>query len=313
MITIDEYTPERKNGWNEFVRLSRNGHFMFDRDYMDYHADRFIDHSLLCMDGNKVIGVFPANRVEERRTIVSHGGLTFGGLVISNKTTQVQVIACFDAILSYCSKMGIRKLIYKPIPYIYSENPAQDDLYCAFMNDATLVRRDVSSAIYLPNRIRYRKTKKGTIKKSTSMGTEVSTCTAEQFWPLLADVLQNQHGVRPVHTLEEIQLLQSRFPDNILCLGARLGSEWIAGAVLFLNRGVAHTQYLAASDVARKNGALDLVIDTAIRQYECAGYRYFNFGISTERDGRELNEGLLFQKEGFGARTVCHDFYEFNL
>ena len=31
--------------------------------------------------------------------------------------------------------------------------------------------------------------------------------------------------------------------------------------------------------------------------------RWFDFGISTEDDGRILNQGLIEQKEGFGARA----------
>lgn len=41
--------------------------------------------------------------------------------------------------------------------------------------------------------------------------------------------------------------------------------------------------------------------------------KYFDFGISNENNGRFLNRGLIAQKEGFGARTIVHDFYELSI
>ena len=46
-MDIRRYTPEKADEWNRFVAQSKNGTFLFDRRYMDYHADRFQDHSLM--------------------------------------------------------------------------------------------------------------------------------------------------------------------------------------------------------------------------------------------------------------------------
>jgi hypothetical protein len=37
---------------------------------------------------------------------------------------------------------------------------------------------------------------------------------------------------------------------------------------------------------------------------------YFDFGISNESQGTKINEGLLFWRESFGAKTVVQNFYE---
>ena len=58
-----------------------------------------------------------------------------------------------------------------------------------------------------------------------------------------------------------------------------------------------------------KCGALDLLFHQLIYD-RYAQKRYFDFGISTEHGGQMLNEGLLFQKEGFGGRAVVYDTYE---
>ncbi|HUR80134.1 MAG TPA: GNAT family N-acetyltransferase, partial [Thermoanaerobaculia bacterium] len=74
------FTPDDAPAWNEFVRASRNGTFLFDRGYMDYHADRFEDRSLLFFDSaDRLVAVLPAHR--RGTELISHGGLTYGGFV----------------------------------------------------------------------------------------------------------------------------------------------------------------------------------------------------------------------------------------
>jgi hypothetical protein len=121
-------------------------------------------------------------------------------------------------------------------------------------------------------------------------------------------VLASAHGCRPVHTLDEIQLLESRFPENIKLYGAFDGDRMIAGCVVYETPYVAHIQYIAASPEGKAAGALDGLFDYLFREYK--GVSYIDFGISTENGGSVLNEGLLFQKEGFGARGVVYDVYE---
>ena len=60
MFEIERYTPAKKDEWDQFVRQSKNGTFLFLRDYMDYHSDRFADFSLVARDGEKIIAVLPA-------------------------------------------------------------------------------------------------------------------------------------------------------------------------------------------------------------------------------------------------------------
>lgn len=47
MLCLESYTQNDKPLWNAFNAESKNGLFMFDRDYMDYHSDRFVDNSLM--------------------------------------------------------------------------------------------------------------------------------------------------------------------------------------------------------------------------------------------------------------------------
>jgi lipid II:glycine glycyltransferase (peptidoglycan interpeptide bridge formation enzyme) len=110
-----------------------------------------------------------------------------------------------------------------------------------------------------------------------------------------------------VHTVEEIALLRSRFPQNIRLFVASHGGKPVGGAVMYLSDQVAHAQYIASNAAGRDLGALDLLFLTLLERLK--GFRYFDFGISTEENGTKLNKGLIEFKEGFGARAVIHDHY----
>lgn len=312
-INIVNYEAINKNEWNDFVSTAKNGHFMFYREYMDYHADRFIDHSLMFYDEQgRLVAVLPANIKE--RVLYSHQGLTFGGLIINNKAITEKVYEIFVTMCDSLKTMGgIDSIVYKRMPDLYSIYPSQEDLYALFLLNAKLLRRDVSVAISLLTPYDYQDMRKRKVKKAKRHGLEVfEELNFKDYWLLLTEVLNNKHNTAPLHSLEEINLLQSNFPDNIKCYCARLNGEILAGTVIYETDTVAHTQYLANSDRGRDFSALDLVIDHLIKNIY-TDKKYLNFGISTENNGRTLNKGLIAQKEGFGARAIVHDFYEIKI
>ena len=125
-------------------------------------------------------------------------------------------------------------------------------------------------------------------------------------------VLGARYDLRPVHSAEEITMLAGRFPDNIKLFTARRQQQMLAGVIIYESRNVAHAQYIAANEEGKQTGALDLILSYLINEYY-ADTKYFDFGISTEDDGRYLNLGLVENKESFGARAIVHDFYELEL
>ena len=58
MLRIEKFQQEKVQLWNNFNKNAKNGLFMFDRSYMDYHRDRFKDHSLMFYDEDKLIAIF---------------------------------------------------------------------------------------------------------------------------------------------------------------------------------------------------------------------------------------------------------------
>jgi hypothetical protein len=307
------YKSEKEKLWDQFVRNCRNSHFFFFRNYLEYHNDRFEDFSLMVYDENEtIVCLLPANKVNDQ--IISHGGLTFGGLLVDDKTTTNKTLLAMEAILAFLKENQIVEFIYKPIPFIYSKKTAQEDLNALFRNDAELTRRDVCSTIDYSSPIKYSKGRKWSVKKAKQDETIEITTNDDfaEFWDLLNEVLGSRHGVQAVHSLEEINLLYSRFPKNIKLIAGKVEGKIQSGALIFETDTVAHVQYMASSFEGKENYVLDKVIDFAIEHYKDKK-RYFSFGISNENEGKELNRGLISQKEGFGAKSIVHEYYKINI
>ena len=111
MISIKKYTDDQKIVWNKFNKESKNYLFMFDRNYMDYHKDRFKDHSLMFFDDDKLIAILPMS--EHDQNLISHGGLTYGGFISSTKMKQHTMNECFDELMDYANKNNFKKICYK--------------------------------------------------------------------------------------------------------------------------------------------------------------------------------------------------------
>lgn len=312
MFEIRRYTPEHVDEWNQFVAESKNGVFLFDRRYMDYHSDRFCDHSLMFYSDGRLLAVLPAHQSGD--TLCSHNGLTYGGLVMSPRLTVVQTMHLFREMNEYLRSQGIRHVSYKAIPWIYHRLSAEEDLYALYHEcHARIVARDFATNIYLSAGLRWERVRRRGIVRARNAGVVVERSNHyEAFWQVLADNLMNKYGVKPVHSLQEIELLQERFPQNIQLYQAVREGKVLGGVVLYISSQVVHAQYSSASPEGKKLGVIDLLYDQIFKDYR--DYPYFDFGRSTEHpDGSGLNENLVFQKEGYGGRGLCYDIYEWDV
>ena len=311
-MEIRRYRREDKELWNSFVSKARNATFLFDRNYMDYHADRFDDNSFIFYHKGKLKAVLPANVAGD--TLYSHQGLTYGGLLLDKKATVEDVLECFDSLNSWLRENGISKVVYKALPWIYQQYPSQEDLYAlTWKCKAQLISRDIASTIVVDNKLKFAESRKSGIRKALSLNIEVGESNdVDGFWHVLEDNLGNRYNAKPVHTSSEMKLLMSRFPNNIKLYVAKMNGEIAGGTLIYVTPQVVHTQYISASVEGKKHGALDLLFDYIINKVY-ANCRYFDFGKSTEQGGAYLNEPLIFQKEGFGGRGVCYDWYQWEL
>lgn len=311
-MEIRRYRREDKELWNSFVNKARNATFLFDRNYMDYHADRFDDNSFMFYHKGKLKAVLPANVAGD--TLYSHQGLTYGGLLLDKKATVEDVLECFDSLNSWLRENGISKVVYKALPWIYQQYPSEEDLYAlTWKCKAQLISRNIASTIVIDNKLKFAESRKSGIRKALSLNIEVGESNdVDGFWHVLEDNLGNRYNAKPVHTASEMKLLMSHFPNNIKLYVAKMNGEIVGGTLIYVTPQVVHTQYISASVEGKKHGALDLLFDYIINKVY-ANCRYFDFGKSTEQGGAYLNEPLIFQKEGFGGRGVCYDWYQWKL
>lgn len=314
MVTICRYSADNKQEWDAFVATSKNATFLHFRDYMDYHADRFCDHSLMAYDDEgELIALLPANVSGE--TLYSHQGLTYGGwLTQARHLTGVTMLEIFDAMTTYLRENGIRKLVYKAIPYIYHKYPADEDIYALFRHGARLATVNLSSVAIagdpsaVINRgarssVNHAKRQNIIIEKSQNFAA---------FWKILSDNLRERYNTTPVHSLEEITLLASRFPDNIHLFLASQDSEILGGSVIYQMNHIVHAQYFASTTEGNKKRVMSYIYYHLIYE-RFADKKYFDLGTSNERNGWILNNTLLDMKARFGARGVAFNIYELDI
>jgi len=304
------YQPQDAAIWDALVSQAVNGTFIHLRAFMDYHAQRFNDASRIIYRKNTAVAIFPANQSADQ--LISHGGLTFGALLYSSSLHASDVLEIFDHLATIYRQQGIRQIHYKCVPAIFQRSAADDDLYALFRQQALLIRRDLSCVIDLQQRPRASELRRRVLRKAQNQGLHIREgAFFAEFHQLLSQVLEKHHA-SPVHSVEEMILLQQRFPQQIRLFGAYAGTQLMAASWVFDYGQTAHTQYLACAPAGMSIGALDYLLEHLITAVFC-GHRWFSFGISTEQNGEILNQGLMQFKEGFGGRARTNDSYLWNL
>lgn len=306
---IKTYKPSDKTLWNDFASKSNQDTFLFQRDFIDYHSDRFQDFSLMVYKNDKLIALLPANKVGN--TIHSHQGLTYGGLIHSKNLKSTVALKGFQKILEFLNDNGIDSLNIKELPSIYLHNLTNNPLaYVVFKTNAQLLRTDLHSVIDMKHKS-YSNSRKEGVKRGVKANLRVEEPdNFNLFWnQILIPNLTSKHGVKPVHTLEEIRLLKSRFKNNIRQFNVFKDETIVGGTTIFETEHVAHCQYISGNADKNELGSLDFLhhhlIETVFKDKP-----YFDFGTSNLDSGQHINEGLLFWKEGFGARSIPQGFYK---
>lgn len=312
-LKIERYSSADEREWNDFVNQSRNATFLFNRGFMDYHSDRFIDHSLIARDGGKIVALLPANITsdEEGRVLHSHSGLTYGSWLLGPRHPDAsEMLTIFNLTKEYALRNGIEALDYKPIPFIYSGMPSQEDLYALFRYGAGLTERNISVAINLSENPGLNTQQKRNLKRALGVESIIEESdNVELFHSLLSECLAERHGVKPVHTSEELRLLKERFPQNIRIFMLTVGGTPQAGVCIFDCGPTIHAQYICSTPTARKEGLLTCLFDYLINSQLFPHAQYFDFGICNENHGLFLNEGLYRQKSSLGGSAVVYERY----
>ncbi len=309
MIEVKRYNGKCASEWDAFVANSKNGTFILKRGFMDYHQDRFSDHSLMIYQDQKLRAVLPAHEKDE--VLYAHQGLTYGGFVWHKKIKFTQAFDCFKAALVYAHAQGLNTMNLKEIPRIYAQVPSDELDYFLNLAQAKCIKKDVALVIDYDNALGFEKNRREGLNRARRHELKV-VCddNFEGFWDtILIPQLSEKHGAKPVHSLEEIKLLASRFPESIKQVSVYHKEKLVAGTTVFLTPTVVHPQYVMGDSDKNKLGSIDLAYDFIITEF-ARGRRYFDFNTSSENNGALLNSGLLFWKQTCGARCITVSQYE---
>lgn len=309
MLKISLYQPKNKDAWDSFVVTAKNGTFLHQRDFMDYHAHKFEDFSLIIRsEKEQVLAILPANRVENQ--IYSHAGLTYGGLLLQKGEKLANIILYWQQLLTFLAENGIETLFYKTVPLHYHRELSLEEQYIFSLLQAQIYRTDTSFVIDNQQFSEFNHRRQRSIKKALKQQPTIAEGDFGLYWEeILTPNLQARFGVNPVHSLEEILLLKSRFPTSIFQYNLFLDQQIAAGVTIFKTNTTAHAQYISTNELGKATGAVDYLFDFLIKT-AFKDTRYFSFGIANEAQGKKMNWGLAEWKESFSPQIFPQHFYQ---
>jgi hypothetical protein len=308
MLQISQYSPDQQAIWDKFALQAKNSTFLHQRGFMDYHADRFVDNSLLVWNNRELVAILPANRIGDE--LFSHAGLTYGDLLVCMDSKLKDLISYWAAVLAFLDNAGISTLYYKSVPAHYHRGLGLEEQYIFFLINAEIYRCDTCFVIDNQQFSGYNHRRTRSIKKAAKHQHRIENTDFVQFWEeILIPNLEERFGVKPVHSLQEISLLKSRFPENIFQYNIFLDEKIAAGVTIFKTDTTAHAQYISTNEWGKSTGAVDLLFDYLIRE-AFADLHFFSFGIANEQQGKALNWGLTEWKESFNPLVFPQQFYK---
>lgn len=302
------YRDEMKGSWDSFVPQAKNGSFLFLRDYMDYHRDRFDDHSLLFVRKGQTVACLPAHRVDD--VLNSHRGLTFGGLLMHESVRFSEVRAIFQSLLDHMKANGLRILYYRPMPHPYHRLPAEEDSVVLNGLGARLIETKATCVVPAGMPALYAQEIRRVVKRFARTGLTLRrSFDFAGYMALCAAYLRRRRGAKPVHSGEELERLAARFSDNILLYVVERGSDIEGGVVVYRNATCARSQYIAQSEFGQEARIIPAIYDHVLTTVLPRGTK-FDFGHSADPATGSLDETLHAYKESFGARTIQLSSYE---
>jgi len=316
-MRVVEYTPEMLDQWEGFVESSANGTIFHLQRFLNYHPPgRFRHRHLMFYEGKKLVALVPGVDWQDgkRRVYISHRGASYGGFVIPEGFGIKDAMEVVGTLLWWCKNKEYRELILTQTPQIYYSRPHNHIDFALMRNGATFVKRELTSVIELKSSIdenfaMFRSEARTATRKAMRNGVEVRLSDDfPEFYRILEKNLAMRHNVSPTHTLEELLLLRSFFPNRIMLWGAYYKGNLIAGVVIFITNPRALLAFYISHDERHQHlRPLNLLFYSVIKWGIENRFRYLDFGTYTLN--MEPNFGLANFKEGFGALGYFRDTY----
>ncbi len=282
---------------------------------MEYHSDRFEDHSLMIFDDEKLVGCFPAHQTGT--ALHSHLGLTYGAFLIKApqriSSGETRLLSekqesfythLVREVINYAKGKSFQKVELKLPPPFF--DPEFDAHYqCLMEMGFEIYEESLDLVVDLHKEWKPSPKKTAGYRNGKFNQLRLIVCDdLQEFWnKLLIPQLQERHNAKPTHTLEEIQLLKSRFPTKILQYYAEFDGKKVAGLTLFDFDNILKVQYAAASQEGFEKNAMDFLYLEIIQEARGSGKQFVDLGTVNNADGT-INEGLLRFKKQLGATAI---------
>ncbi|OPL19417.1 MAG: hypothetical protein AVO35_11070 [Candidatus Aegiribacteria sp. MLS_C] len=313
MMQLRQATEADRGIWTDFVQRSNNGTIFHLPDFLDYHPlGRFENHHLIAEDGGGPVSVIPGalSRRDDGIWYRSYPGASYGGPVITDTTGLKSIERLLDALLAYCRKRGWKGVEMTPPPIVYYRRPHNYLEFALLQRGFGYRKRELTAVIDLSRlgeelNLGFRSSALRGVRKARKSGVEV---VEEQdfrlFYPVLESNLQQRHGVRPTHSLEELERLRDLVGgDRIRQFVAVHDGRVMAGMVMFhCNPRVTLAFYISHDREHQALRPVNLVYMEVISWAKQMGYHYMDLGTFTL--DMEVNYGLCRFKESFSARGI---------
>lgn len=307
--TVRLYSNSDFELWNDFVSKAKNATFLFHRNFMEYHKDRFEDYSMMVFYSDDLVSIIPANRVGDE--VFSHQGLTYGGFVLDEKTTLDTISAIYNAVLDFLVDHRIARLQVKEIPFFYDNSKQSVEKTILIKNGTKIIRKNTFLGIDLKADFSISKSKLKHYKRLLNSDLLIEKEDGfNRFWhQVLTPLLQEKYGVSPVHSLAEITLLKQLFENNIEQYNVYLDNEILAGITIFKTEDVVKSQYGAVTENGKKYRALDFLFIHLIEKFKNS-YHFFDMGTVNDDSELGINQGLLNQKKELGCELYNQNIFQ---
>jgi len=317
------YTDEFDIHWDDFVQQSRNGTFMQQRKFINYHPPgKFHDYSLMVYDDqNQLIAVIPAALKKEGDIPIfsSYPGASHGGIIVNQKFDTAKALELIPLLLEHCRSLSFKEIEMKMVPRIYHSWPTDEIDFSLRYHGFSPEISELATVLPLKEIDRVNSyMKKSAIRnrnKAINLGvTSMESDDYASFWRILEFNLKERHNALPTHTYENMLAILQRYPDQVKLFASFYEGKMIAGVLVFLlNNRVINCFYISHNDQYQHLRPLNLVFSHLIAWGLEEGFHFVDWGISTENKGKVANSGLFNFKEGFGGRGILRETYKLTL
>ncbi|MFQ5863673.1 MAG: GNAT family N-acetyltransferase [bacterium] len=320
-LTIQKFTEDLAEDWDNFVWDSNNGTMFHTRRFLNYHPQgRFQDCSLIFKRRQRWLAVLPAAviHVDGKKILSSHAGASFAGPVFKSDLSFLNTFRLVEALVEFAKGEAFTQIVLTLPPQIYHLRPSNYLDFALLESGFTYLKREVSSVIPLDfaeedTLMIFSPESRRAVRKAQKLavqGTESEDF--ETFYAILKKNLKLRHNVQPVHSLDELLLLRNIFPDRIKLFAATIAGQMIAGIVVFVcNEKVALAFYVSHNEQMQKYRGVNYLFYHVIRWAIRHRLQFLDFGIFTVN--MKPNWGLARFKESFGAQGIFRETLVRNL